>query len=115
MDRVASDDDGLSVTFDRAWARSVLRQAGDRQTELAADRGDDAKRRVELLRLRFQENLPIRRIATLWATDAAHLHHEFAKAREEFRDALLEIVSFHHPGTPGEVHREAARLLEIFK
>jgi RNA polymerase sigma-70 factor (ECF subfamily) len=70
-------------------------------------------RRVELLRLRFQEGLPIRDIATRWQTDAAVLHHEYARAREEFRAALLEVVAFYHPGTAAEVERECANLLSL--
>ena len=66
--------------------------------------------RVELLRLRFEENLPIRAIAELWATDAAKLHHAYALARQEFKAALLEVVTFHQPGTPVELEDEAASL-----
>jgi RNA polymerase sigma-70 factor (ECF subfamily) len=114
MDRLPSDDDGLSTIFDRAWAVAILEEAGDRQAELACERGEDAVRRVELLELRFAEGMPIREIARLWNVDPAHLHHEYARARDEFRAALAEVVSFHHRGTPGEVERECSRLLELF-
>jgi hypothetical protein len=53
------------------------------QAEATARSGDRAVRCVELLRLRFQEGLPIRDIATRWNEDAAKLHHEFATARDE--------------------------------
>jgi RNA polymerase sigma-70 factor (ECF subfamily) len=66
---------------------------------------------VELLRARFHEGLPIRDIARRWGTDAAALHHEYAKARQEFKAALLEVVAFHHPGSPTEVEQECANLL----
>jgi hypothetical protein len=66
---------------------------------------------VELLRLRFQDGLPIREIARRWGADAAALHHEYAKARQEFQAALLEVVAFHHPGTPAEVEQACANLL----
>jgi hypothetical protein len=65
-----------------------------------------------LLRLRFEENLPIRTIAERWGVDAAVLHHAYALAREDFRKALLEVVAFHHPGSLAEVEREAAGLLK---
>jgi RNA polymerase sigma-70 factor (ECF subfamily) len=66
---------------------------------------------VELLRLRFHENLPIRDIARRWGTDPAVLHHEYAKAREEFRSALLDVVTFHHAGGPGAIEEACRNLL----
>jgi hypothetical protein len=41
------------------------------------------------------------------------LHNQFAKARKEFRAALLEVVRFHHPGAGAE--GECARLLRFFE
>jgi RNA polymerase sigma-70 factor (ECF subfamily) len=114
MDRFPADDEGLSTIFDRAWATTLLEQAADRQAELAKEKGDDAVRRVELLELRFAEGLPIRDIARRWEVDAAHLHHEYARARDEFRSALREVVGFHHRGRPGDVERECSRLLDLF-
>jgi hypothetical protein len=67
---------------------------------------------VELLRLRFEENLPIRAIAEAWAIDAAKLHHAYALARQEFRAALLEVVAFHQHGTSAELEEEAVSLLK---
>jgi hypothetical protein len=40
-------------------------------------------------------------------------HHEYAKARQEFKTALAEVVSFHHPGAPEEVERDCANLLSF--
>jgi hypothetical protein len=34
-------------------------------------------------------------------------------ARHEFKAALLEVVAFHHPGSPAEVEQEAATLLKV--
>ncbi|MEW6743491.1 MAG: sigma-70 family RNA polymerase sigma factor [Planctomycetota bacterium] len=109
---VPADDEGLSTVFDRAWAVNLLKEAAQLQAERAGDAGEEARRRVELLRLRFTDGRPIREIARLWGVDPAHLHHEYAKARLEFRSALFEVVSFHHPGSPGEVQRECVRLLD---
>jgi RNA polymerase sigma-70 factor (ECF subfamily) len=39
------------------------------------------------------------------------LHHEYAKARQEFKAALLVVVAFHHPGAPAEVERDCTHLL----
>jgi RNA polymerase sigma-70 factor (ECF subfamily) len=82
------------------------------QRRRAAERGPEAEQRVELLRLRFEENLPIRTIAQRWGVPAARLHHVYAVARQEFRAALLEVVAVHHPGSPAEVEQEAASLLK---
>ena len=81
-------------------------------TNRAARNGPEAVRRVELLRLRFEENLPIREIAARWAADPATLHHAYALARQEFKAALLAVVAFHQPGSPAELEAEAASLLK---
>ena len=39
--------------------------------------------------------------------------HEYARARQEFREALLEVVAFHHPGPAAEVERECASLVAL--
>jgi DNA-directed RNA polymerase specialized sigma24 family protein len=115
LDSVPGREETLSRVFDRAWAKSVMREAAQRQSVLAAQRGQAAIDRVELLRLRFHEAMPIREIARLWDVDAASLHHEYARARHEFRSALREVVSFHHPGPPAEVDRECEHLLSLFE
>jgi RNA polymerase sigma-70 factor (ECF subfamily) len=63
---------------------------------------------VALLRLRFAEGLPMRAISQRWGVAAAELHHADARARQEFKAALLEVVALHHPGSPAEVEQEAA-------
>ena len=110
---VAADDPSLSREFDRAWARAMLREAARIQEERARAVGEQALKRVELLRLRFQEGLPIRDIAERWQADAAVLHHEYAKARREFKDALMEVVAFHSPGPPAAIEIECAELLAL--
>src|SRR5262249_7504100 len=107
---VPADDASQSRLFDRTWARAIMEEAARLQRERAAEGGPEAVRRVELLRLRFEENLPIRAIAELWKVDPAKLHHAYALAREEFRAALLEVVAFHQPGSPAELEQEAAGL-----
>jgi RNA polymerase sigma factor (sigma-70 family) len=109
---IASEEESLSRLFERSWARAIMAEAAQRQGQQAAERGPEAVRRVELLRLRFEENLPIRTIAERWGVAAADLHHAYARARQEFRAALLEVVAFHSPGSPAEVEQEAASLLQ---
>jgi DNA-directed RNA polymerase specialized sigma24 family protein len=109
---VAADNPTQSRLFDRTWARAIMAEAGRLQRVRAEERGPEAVGRVELLRLRFEENLPIREIARLQAVDPATVHKSYALARKEFRQALLEIVAFHHPGSAVELAEEAASLLK---
>jgi RNA polymerase sigma-70 factor (ECF subfamily) len=115
LQAVPDREEALSRVYDRAWARAVVREAAERQSALAAHRGEAALRRVELLRLRFHEGLPIREIARRWGLDAAALHHEYARARQEFRSALRDVIAFHHPGSPEDVDRECAQLLSLLE
>jgi RNA polymerase sigma-70 factor (ECF subfamily) len=112
LDAISADEETASHAFDREWAGAVMREAADRQIANATT--EAAKRRVELVRLRFHEGMPIRDIANLWGDDAARLHHEYAQARQEFRRALAEVVAFHHPaGTAEQIDREASDLLSL--
>jgi RNA polymerase sigma-70 factor (ECF subfamily) len=113
LERVPAGEESLACAFDRAWAKAVLRDAAGQMERQAQGAGAAAVRRVELLRLRFHEGLPIRAIAARWQADTAALHHEYARAREEFRAALQEVVAFYHPGTAAEVERECADLLAL--
>jgi RNA polymerase sigma-70 factor (ECF subfamily) len=112
LEGVADDEATPTRAFDRAWARALLREAA-RLLEQHAATDEAARKRAELLRLRFHEGLPIREIARRWQADAAVLHHEYARAREEFRAALAEVVAFHRPGTPSEIEQECASLLAL--
>lgn len=107
--------DSPSREFDRNWALALLREATSLQEERARRAGEGPSRRAELLRLRFREGQPVRAIAERWGEEPAKVHKEYARAREEYRAALREVVSFHHPGTPGEVDREIQRLLGLFQ
>ena len=109
---VRADEDSLSQLFEKAWARSIMAEAAHLHRCRAGGGGADAVQRIELLRLRFEDDLPIRTIAERWGVDPAGLHHAYALARREFKQALLEVVAFHHPGTAAEVQREAASLLK---
>jgi RNA polymerase sigma-70 factor (ECF subfamily) len=115
LDGIPSGEEALSQVFDRAWAKAVVREAAERQSVLAAERGEAAVRRVELLKLRFHEGMPIREIARRWNMDATSLHHEYARARREFQSALRAVVASHHPGSPEAVDRECAQLLSLLE
>jgi hypothetical protein len=102
----------LSQLFERTWAQAIMTEAAQLQRRQAGEHGPKAVERTELLRLRFEENLPIRTIAKRWNMPAVDLHQAYALARQEFRTALLQVVAFHHPGSPAEVEQEAASLLK---
>jgi RNA polymerase sigma-70 factor (ECF subfamily) len=110
-EEAAASEPSASQAFDRAWAQGVMKEAAARQLREAARAGEPALRRVELLRARFQEGLAIRDVARRWGADPAWLHHEYAKARAEFREALRGVVAEHFPGGPDEVEAECGRLL----
>jgi RNA polymerase sigma factor (sigma-70 family) len=111
--QVTSDDTQVSLAFDRAWARAMLVEAAERQSADAERAGPAAVDRVELLRLRFHDGLPVREIARRRGRDPDAVHREYARARAEFRAALAAVVAFHHPGTPAEVERHCAGLLAL--
>ncbi len=103
----------LSRVFDREWATTMMREAASRQRANSEQKGDEAIRRLDLLRLRFYEGRPIREIARLWGMDASVVHREYARARKEFRAALGEVVAYHLPGSVEAVESECARLLDM--
>ena len=115
IEAVPGSEESLYRVYDRAWAKLVVREAAERQSALAAQRGNAAMRRIELLQLRFHEGLPIREIAQRWEVDVASLHHEYARARQEFHSALKDVVAFHHPGSSAEVDRECEQLLSLLE
>lgn len=112
-DEPEADETSLARAFDRAWARAILREAAELQERRASGRDESARRRVDLLRLRFRDGLPIRAIARAWDLEPAALHHEYARARAEFRAALIDVLAFHHPAAPEEIERECRELLAL--
>lgn len=102
-----------SQQMDRDWAIELLQAAAAGMRERAERLGPQAKRRVELLERRFHDNQPIRAIAAIWQVDAAVLHHQYAKAREEFRQALLQTMASRRPLAAHELEAECERLLQL--
>lgn len=109
---VAGNEASQSQLFERTWAQAIMTEAAQMHRLQAYERGPEAVQRVELLRLRFEEDLPIRTIAERWGVSAASLHHAYALARQEFRATLLDVVAFHNPGSQVEVEQEASGLLK---
>lgn len=103
-------DPHLSRVFDRAFAQAMMRQAAARQAR-TAEGDEDRTRRVELLSLRFQEGLAVREIAGRWGEPPERVHKAYAKAREEFRGALMEVLREHQEGTAVELEERVQELL----
>ena len=99
-----------SKVFERAWARAVMKEAVDKLNERAASAGEEALKRAALLRLRFQEGLPIREIAARWDLPAEQVHRQYARARKDFKSVLLEVVEFYNPGS-NDLDAECSELL----
>ena len=114
-EELPSDDSTMSRVFDREWAQCMMRRAAARQRQEAEASGPDALRRVELLELRFRDNLPIRTIAERWGEDAARLHHEYARAREEFKRALYAEIRYHREGSAEAIERECQELIGLLR
>jgi hypothetical protein len=113
-DRDAPDDGpSASRAYDQAYARSVMQEAAAVMAARAQVAGAAARRRVEILRLRFQEGLPIREIARRWQCDALELHHEHAKAGREFKAALRVVVGLSERCAPDLLDQECDRLLAL--
>ena len=74
-----------------------------------------ALRRVELLKLRFEQGMPIRDIARLRNADPGVLHGEYAKAAREFSAALREVVGLAERCAPELLDRECDRLLQMLR
>jgi RNA polymerase sigma factor (sigma-70 family) len=108
-----SRESRLSAVFDRAFAIKVMRDATER--ERATTDGGVKLRRVEVLELRFQRELSIAEIAALWNEDAARVHHLYADARADFRDALREVVSRRCGGAPTDLERECDWMLDVLR
>ncbi|MFO1008600.1 MAG: sigma-70 family RNA polymerase sigma factor [Planctomycetota bacterium] len=108
---LADDAIGVSRVFDRQWALTLMREAA---AEMSREASDDAARlRVELLRLRFGSDVPVREIAERWGMDADAVHRAYARARDEFRACLRRVVAFHSVRTEAELDDECRRLLAL--
>jgi RNA polymerase sigma-70 factor (ECF subfamily) len=113
LEALDAREEPLSRVFDREWTLAMLRQAAELMAERAGSQGEAARKRVELLRLRFIEDLPIREIAERWGEEPNRIHYHYARAREEFKAALREIVRLHNPASA--VEAECASLFDFLR
>ena len=112
---VEDAEEDLSRRFDREWALSIMQQAREVMHAQALLSGEAAIQRYELLRLRFEEGLPIREIAVRWEREPEAVHRAYRKAREEFQAGLEQAVSYHCTGSAQEIRTECAHLLTLLR
>lgn len=112
-EKLESDETTLAGVFDRAWARALMKQTWELNEERAREHGDAHVKRIELLRLRFEEGLPIRDIARRWEADPVQVHRDYAKARKEFKKTLLEVVREHEDSAGKELEAKCSEILHL--
>jgi hypothetical protein len=98
LDTVDGAQSTLSEVLDRAWARALLQEALQLQRAEAGAKGEREIARLDLLRLRFEEGLPIRDIAARWGKDPVLVQREYLAARRDFRSALATVLRRHRLG-----------------
>lgn len=113
IDGIPAREPSLSILFDREWARTLMRLAGERMRARAENGSAGARLRIELMRLRFTESLSIREIAAQWEVDPDAVHRAYAKAREEFKACLRRIVAEHTVRTELDLDAEVARVFGL--
>lgn len=113
LDRLDGAGEPLSEAFDRAYARALLQEALEALRANALTRGGRAPERLELLRLRFEEGLPIRVIAARFGREAPFVQREYLAARLEFKEALLGVLRAHRFGSEGGVESGLRHLRAI--
>ncbi len=115
-DERLADETTVSQVFDRQWAQSIMIEASQVQMLRAKQRGEPAIKRVHLLQSRFQQGKSIRDIAETWQVEADWLHRQYAKARQEFLEALLDVVATYQPrATPAENMQTCRELLATLR
>jgi RNA polymerase sigma-70 factor (ECF subfamily) len=113
LEVIEDREPSLSMLFDREWARTLMRLAGERMRARAEHAGAGARLRVELLRLRFTEDLPIREIAAQWDVEPDPGHRAYARARAEFRECLTRVVAEHTVRSEVDLEDEVARAFRL--
>lgn len=114
-DVLSSPGDSLSQHFDRTWAHNLLRIALQVLVADAEREGADAVRGVEVLRLRFQEGIPIREIARQQGCDPKVLHRLFDRQKRRFELVLRSLLEPRPGATVDEIDEEVDFLLSLLR
>lgn len=107
-------EDELSVVYERAWAQTLVKEAHARLMAEADAKGEAAKRRVDVLRMRFAGAASVESIAQKLGISVGRCYKDFERARGEFRDCLRAVVrSAMESGAPMDVDEECRRVLGL--
>jgi RNA polymerase sigma-70 factor (ECF subfamily) len=112
-DQLQSDEDSLSKVFDRAWARALVQEATLVYRDRAQALGGREVVRVEILRLRFQDALPIQKIAEQLGLTPGLAHKEYARARESYRAVLEDVVRAHYASGEEDLKERCHEILRL--
>lgn len=104
-----ADEATLSQVYDRAWAQSLLREAVLLMSVRAVTAS--AQRRLEILRQRFEEGLPVRELARRLDMPVDRAHVAYARARREFKRAMRDVVVSATGVADQEADAECMRLI----
>ncbi len=102
-----------STFFDRRWAESIMADARQLMERKAIEEGADARRRLEIMQLHFDDDLPMREIAARWGEEPRQIHDAFARARREFYRCLRDTVALHGGGDGKAIETECRKLLQM--
>lgn len=112
----AEPSTSVSRAVDREWAQAITAAAAEEHRRWAAKTGEAAVRRLEILRLRFVDGLCIRNIAARWQLEPRYVHHQYAKARRDFRSALLRVLKQRLPhASDGELEEQCRQLTDLLR
>lgn len=100
----------LSAAFDRTWAQVLCIQGLECLRERLAGY-PDRERREKCLEARFFHNKPPRVIAEEIGTPVEQVYEILKAAKQEFRDALNEVLSQYHPGATRQELEDKCREL----
>lgn len=115
LDALPHGADTLSHHFDRAWAHNLLRVAIQTLAAEAQRDGPEAVRRLQILRARFQDGVPIRDLARQWGEDATQLHRQFARAKRDFERVLRQLLAPRPDAAAAELDQEIDFLLSLLR
>jgi RNA polymerase sigma-70 factor (ECF subfamily) len=94
-------DQSCDRVFDRAWVAAIAREAKELMARRARSKPSQ-KHIPALLELRYAEGLPPREIAKRLGLETAQVYEGLRRAKEEYRTALLDVLSAHNPGVSRE-------------
>lgn len=108
----APDDSGLSRVFDREWSRAMICEAVELQ-RTRLEGSPPGQHRLELLRLRYEDEISIQKIADRLGQPAHAVQRELVRAHDEFRSTLVEVLEQHRGAPILEVEKELRALFQL--